>query len=202
MFTGIVKQESPVVALETREQAMSFVLDLGAYATGLQIGASVSVSGVCLTVTRLNDGRVSFDVMGETLAKTTLGELKVGSVVNVERAATLGAEIGGHEVSGHVTGIGTITKIEQPTDNHIVTIAVKPEWMDYLFPKGFVAVDGCSLTVVDTGPDWFTVHLIPETLRNTTFGKKVINDHVNIELDARTQAIVDTVKGYLQKHST
>ena len=201
MFTGIVKQTSPVVTVDRRENAMSFVLDLGPYAAGLQIGASVAVSGVCLTVTALDEGRASFDVMGETLVKTSLGELQPGSLVNVERSATVGAEIGGHDVSGHVTGKGVVTKIEQPTNNYIVTIGMNPEWMDYVFPKGFIAVDGCSLTIVDVGPDWFTVHLIPETLHRTTFSTKSVGDPVNIEIDSRTQAIVNTMKEYLKKHA-
>lgn len=197
MFSGIVQKHCPIVQLSRAEGLARITIELGSLAEDVRIGASVSVSGVCLTVVEKTASTATFEVMQETLTKTTLGLLKAGDLVNIERSIRVGDEIGGHRVSGHVTGMATIRAIETPTNNQIVTLECDHVWMDYLLPKGFVALDGCSLTIVDVGPDWFTVHLIPETLRVTTFGIKGVGDKVNLELDPETQAIVTTVKRYL-----
>lgn len=167
--------------------------------TGLQHGASVAVDGACLTVTAIDGPHISFDLMGETLAKTTLGGLKEGDRVNIERSASLGDEIGGHLLSGHITGAAEILAIDQPDNNQVVTFRVPLEWMKYIFPKGFIALDGASLTLVDVDKTagTFTVWLIPETLRITTFGFKKAGDRVNVEIDSRTQTIVDTVQALM-----
>jgi riboflavin synthase len=199
MFSGIVQGTREVVALEKKEGLTTFALDLGSLAAGVFRGASVAVSGICLTATEIDGTRVFFDAMGETLAKTTIGLLQKGDFVNVERSVKIGDEIGGHRVSGHVTGMATVTNVETPANNWIVTFQVEPSWMQYLLPKGFVALDGCSLTTVDVGDDWFTVHLIPETLAVTTFGKKNAGDKVNLELDPETVTIVETVKRYVKE---
>jgi riboflavin synthase len=199
MFSGIVQKKVPVTNVEQRLGLTRLTVDLGDVASDLKRGASISLSGVCLTATEIENNHVSFDLMGETLTKTALGMIKQGDLVNVERSLRVGDEIGGHRVSGHVTGKATITKIEQPPNNWIVTLQCDPTWMPYILPKGFIALDGCSLTIVDVGADWFTVHLIPETLRITTFCEKTVGDHVNLELDPETQAIVESVKRYLQK---
>lgn len=197
MFSGIVKQTSLVAAVEPRDGLVRLFVDVGAYATALQVGASVSIAGVCLTAAKVENGIVLFEVMQETLNKTTLGSLKEGDRVNTERSIRVGDEIGGHRVSGHITGMAEITQIDTPPNNRILTFHCDPSWMDCILPKGFIALDGCSLTVVDVGPDWFTVHLIPETLATTTFGMKSVGDRVNLELDPETQAIVATVKRIL-----
>jgi riboflavin synthase len=158
----------------------------------------VAIAGVCLTVISIDDSRLGFDVMGETLDKTSLSSLRVGDKVNGERSAKMGDEIGGHVMSGHIVGMAKISAIDAPTNNHVVTLACDPRWMPYILPKGFIGLDGCSLTIVDVGPDWFTVHLIPETLARTTFGQKRVGDTVNLEIDAMTRATVDTVKRYLK----
>lgn len=187
-----------IAALEKKERAISFRVDLGELVHGIFLGASVAISGVCLTVVSIEGSLVGFDIMGETLDKTSLGFLQVGDQVNVERSAKMGDEVGGHIMSGHVTGITAIRAIDTPTNNHILTLACDANWMPYLLPKGFVGLDGCSLTIVDVGPDWFTVHLIPETLTRTTFGQRAVGDPVNLEIDAMTRATVDTVKRYLK----
>lgn len=197
MFSGIVEQKSLVISVQKNPGLMRLHVDLGAQARGLRLGASVAVAGVCLTVAELTTTIAGFDIMGETLAKTTLGELKSGDKVNSERSLKVQDEIGGHHVAGHVTGVVRISAIEKPPNNWIVTLATNPAWMPYIFPKGFIALDGCSLTIVDIGRDWFTVHLIPITLNLTTFGDKRVGDHINLELDTMTRAIVDTVKNYL-----
>jgi riboflavin synthase len=197
MFSGIVQQKCVVKDLVRSEGLLRFTGELGTLAIDVRIGASIAIGGVCLTVVEKTNETATFEVIQETLVKTTLGQLREGDWVNVERSVRVGDEIGGHRVSGHVTGMATIRSIETPVNNHIVTLACDPAWIEYLLPKGFVALDGCSLTIVDVGADWFTIHLIPETLRVTTFGQKTVGDRVNLELDPETQAIVATVKRYL-----
>ena len=193
MFTGIVQGMGTVTRLERMDGALSLMIDLGELVKDVVHGASVSVSGACLTVVEIHETQVRFHAMGETLAKTTLGSLKIGDRVNIERAAKIGDEIGGHMVSGHVSGVVTIKQVEMPEGDHIVTFVCDTAWMPYIFPKGFISLDGCSLTIVDVGTTEFTVHLIPETLARTTFGIKKAGDTVNMEIDPMTQAIVETV---------
>jgi len=198
MFTGIVQACVPVSFVETKPGLVSFSIELP-NCEGLQDGASIAVDGVCLTVVDISGNVVRFDAMEETLNKSTIGMLSVGSRANIERSAKVGDEIGGHLVSGHVTGTAKIIAIDNPENNHVVTFHVAAEIMSYIFEKGFVALDGCSLTIVDADKttNTFTVWLIPETLDVTTFGFKKVGDSVNIEIDSRTQIIVDTVNNYL-----
>ena len=199
MFTGITRGTFPVTRLERAPGRLSYVVALPAQLTaGLEIGASVSIDGVCQTVVAHNDGEVEFDAIDETLRVTTLDALYVGALVAVERSFRVGDEIGGHEVSGHIIGTGTIMEVRKDGGAHDMLIQVPVAWMKYILPKGFIAVDGSSLTVGavdDSG--WFEVHLIPETLRLTNLGHKVAGSRVNIELDARTVAIVTTVERVL-----
>lgn len=201
MYSGIVQGKCPVVDLKREEGLIHLTLDLGSLVENIKRGASVSISGVCLTVAEIAGSRITFDVMGETLAKTMIGMLQIGDEVNIERSAQVGDELGGHIVSGHVSGTAKIIRLEQPMNNHIVTFECAKEWMDFILPKGFIALDGCSLTIVDVGPNWFTVHLIPETLRLTTFGQKKEGDFVNLELDPMTQVVVETTKRYLAERA-
>lgn len=200
MFTGIVQGSFPIGAIDKKAGLMTLVIDLPpALCEGLEVGASVAVDGVCLTVTALTSEGVSFDVMQQTLSLTTLGDLENGDAVNIERSARQGVEIGGHIVSGHVDGAVEIVAIEEPENNRFVTYRMPPEKMKYIFDKGFVALNGCSLTVAETdrNKQTFTVCYIPETLRVTTHAAKQIGDRVNIEIDRQTQAIVDTVENFL-----
>ncbi|MFM2066434.1 MAG: hypothetical protein RLZZ584_1343 [Pseudomonadota bacterium] len=201
MFTGIVQGQASVVALRDLPGLRSLDLAFApGFCSGLEIGASVACDGVCLTVTRLLDTRTaSFDVMQQTLDLTTLGDLAPGSVLNVERAAREGAEIGGHPLSGHVDCTGTLASVARPANNHVLRIAVPPQWMAYLFSKGYVAVNGASLTIAqaDHLAGWFEVWLIPETLRMTTFGHKKAGDRLNIEIERATQVIVDSVRAQI-----
>jgi riboflavin synthase len=198
MFTGIVQGVARVSTLESRPGLVSFTLQFpGGFAAGLEIGASVAVDGVCLTVTAVpGPDAASFDVMQQSLALTTLAGLRAGSHVNVERAAKDGAEIGGHPLSGHVDCLGTISAIRTPENNRVLRIALPPRFMRYVFAKGYIAVNGCSLTAaeVDKREGWFEVWLIPETLRMTTFADKREGDALNIEIERQTQVFVDTVR--------
>nr|WP_316639589.1 riboflavin synthase subunit alpha [uncultured Roseateles sp.] len=198
MFTGIVQGVASVAAITDRPGLRSFTLQFPAgFCSGLEIGASVSCDGVCLTVTALHEGeRADFDVMQQSLSLTTLAGLGQGSPLNVERAARDGAEIGGHPLSGHVDFMGTIAEIRRPENNHVLRIAVPPRWMRYIFAKGYIAINGASLTVAeaDRKAGWFEVWLIPETLRMTTFGDKAEGASLNIEIERQTQVFVDTVR--------
>lgn len=201
MFTGIVQGIATVCALVDRPGLRSFTLQFApGFAAGLAIGASVAVDGVCLTVTRLQaDDAADFDVMQQSLVLTTLGGLAVGSRINVERASRDGAEIGGHPLSGHIDFTASVQSIRLPENNHVLRIEVPAPWMRYVFAKGYIAVNGASLTVADAqrlpgGAGWFDVWLIPETLRATTFADKPVGAPLNIEIERGTQVFVDTVR--------
>lgn len=203
MFTGIVQALATVAELTDRPGLRSFTLDFPAgFDAGLEIGASVACDGVCLTVTRLPaPNRACFDVMQQSLGLSTLGALAVGSRLNVERAARDGAEIGGHPLSGHVDCLGTLVDIRQPENNHVLRIGVPASHMRYVFAKGYIAVNGASLTVAEANraERWFEVWLIPETLRMTTFGDKRPGDALHIEIERSTQVVVDTVRDALDE---
>lgn len=203
MFTGIVQGIATVAALADRPGLRSFTLRFPpGFADGLAIGASVAVDGVCLTVTELEGADAArFDVMQQSLSLTTLGTLAEGSRVNVERAAKDGAEIGGHPLSGHVDFTATVADVRQPENNHVLRIAVPAPWMRYVFPKGYIAINGASLTVAEADREagWFEVWLIPETLRQTTFGDKAPGAALNVEIERATQVFVDTVRSTLEE---
>ena len=203
MFTGIVQAVATVSALVDKPGLRSFTLAFPeGFTDDLQIGASVSCDGVCLTVTeRFGADAANFDVMQQSLALTTLGSLAVGSRINVERAARDGAEIGGHPLSGHVDFQATLASVHQPENNHVLRFSVPPQWMRYIFAKGYIAINGASLTVADADrrEGWFEVWLIPETLRMTTFADKRAGDALNIEIERGTQVMVDTVRDAVEE---
>ena len=201
MFTGIVQGLATVDALQDRPGLRSFGLAFApGFCNGLAVGASVAVDGVCLTVTALRGADAAeFDVMQQSLALTTLGDLRPGSRVNVERAARDGAEIGGHPLSGHIDFKATLAQLRRPENNHVLRLAVPAPWMRYVFAKGYIAVNGASLTVAEAqrepgGAGWFEVWLIPETLRQTSFGDKGEGAALNVEIERSTQVFVDTVR--------
>ena len=184
----VVSVEQP--AADFRTHTVELPEDM---AGGLQTGASVAHNGCCLTVTETDGRTARFDLMAETLDKTNLGCLKAGDLVNLERAARFGDEIGGHLMSGHITATTEILRIERTEHNTTMHFALPAALKPYILPKGFVGLDGCSLTIGSVGEDSFCVHLIPETLRRTLFGTRQAGDTVNVEIDPQTQAVVDTV---------
>ncbi len=189
MFTGIVQGCGTVHSVATNGEITTLGIELPS-TTGLEIGGSVAIDGVCLTATSIGE-IVSFDLIPETLERTTLGNLGVGSKVNVERAMRMGDELGGHLLSGHVMTTATIQSIE----NQDYKISAPIHVAEFIHEKGYIAVDGISLTIGKTdGNGCFDVHIIPETLRLTTIGSKGVGAMVNIEIDAMTQAVVETVK--------
>ena len=195
MFTGIVQGIGRIVSVE--QPAADFrthTVELPEHmAHGLQPGASVAHNGCCLTITETGGRLAKFDLMGETLDKTNLGRLKEGDAVNLERAARFGDEIGGHLMSGHITATTAITRIERSGLNTTVWFSLPAALRPYILPKGFVGLDGCSLTVGQVSDTEFNVHLIPETLQRTLFGTRQEGDEINLEIDPQTQAVVDTV---------
>ncbi|PAS98137.1 MAG: riboflavin synthase [Candidatus Dactylopiibacterium carminicum] len=202
MFTGIVKGVAEVIAIDRKQGLLTLELAFPeGFDTGIEIGASVAVDGCCLTVTSHRPGRAVFDVMQESLARTTLLTLDAGSRINVERAARDGAEIGGHPLSGHIDCTARIAAIDSPENNKVMRFQLDPEWSRYVFAKGYIAVNGCSLTVsdMDRASHSFSVWFIPETLRATTFDEKQVGQHVNLEIDRATQVTVDSIRGYLEE---
>jgi riboflavin synthase len=199
VFTGIVQGLRPIQRVNEVDGLRHLVVDLGELARGLVPGASVAINGVCLTVSRIDGADATFDVIGETLSRTTLGSLCVGGRVNVERSMTLADEIGGHRVSGHVYDTARVAAIDSGPNARTPWFEVAPRWMAYLYYKGFIAVDGASLTIADIDADRsrFSVSLIPETIARTTLGTIRVDDRVNFEIDTQTQAIVDTVERLL-----
>ena len=184
----VVSVEQP--AADFRTHTVELPEDM---AGGLQTGASVAHNGCCLTVTETDGRTARFDLMAETLDKTNIGRLKAGDLVNLERAARFGDEIGGHLMSGHITATTEILRIERTEHNTTMHFALPAALKPYILPKGFVGLDGCSLTIGSVGEDSFCVHLIPETLRRTLFGTRQAGNTVNLEIDPQTQAVVDTV---------
>ncbi len=200
MYSGITKGFYPVVFLKKSLGILNYTVALPTeLVDNLKPGDSISIDGVCQTLVKLEDNQASFQAIQETLDKTTLNELILGSYVNVERSLRYGDEVGGHEVSGHVFGTGIIHQKIINHDNLTLVIACDPSWMRYIFCKGFIAIDGSSLTVGDTDPNQglFYLHLIPETIRRTRFSQKKIGDRVNIEFDHKTKTIVETVERLL-----
>ncbi|MEY4582126.1 MAG: hypothetical protein RL701_6829 [Pseudomonadota bacterium] len=199
MYTGITRGIFPVSRVEDHPGFTRFSVALNSALTrDIQTGASVAIDGVCCTVVEFTDTELSFDAMQETRSLTTLSELRVGRGVSVERSCRVGDELGGHDVFGHVIGTGVVTRVEAIGGQLDLTIQVPPAWMKFILHKGFIAVDGSSLTVGDVRREGtFDLHLIPETLRVTNFAARRVGDRVNVELDSRTVAIVETVERVL-----
>ena len=199
MYTGIVQGQCEVLSVEVVDGVGTLVVDLGALAEGLESGASVSVNGVCLTVTGVEGAEAGFNVIGETFASSNLGSVAAGDRVNIERSLKFGDELGGHILSGHIADTVTVAEIEADGANRTMWFDVAPPHMRYLLWKGWVALDGASLTVsrVDRDANRIAVSLIPETLARTTLGRVSVGDRVNLEIDAQTQAIVSTVEDLL-----
>tara|TARA_B100000929_G_scaffold220730_1_gene177227 strand:+ start:2611 stop:3240 length:630 start_codon:yes stop_codon:yes gene_type:complete len=203
VFTGIVQGVCNVVSSETGAGITRIAVDLGGLVAGLELGASIAVNGACVTTTEIDGSLVGFDLIKETVELSNLGELAPGTTVNVERSFRVGDEVGGHILSGHIAGVAVVSDIASDGGHRLVTVVVPREWMAYLLLKGFVALNGVSLTIaeVDRSAAAIVVSLIPETLARTTFNRLEVGDRINLEVDSQTQAIVDTVRAALQDES-
>ena len=196
MFTGIVQALTPIIDVADEPNLRRLTIALGSLTEQLALGASVAINGVCLTVTGCGNGVAHFDVIRESLDRSNLRDVGIGGRVNVERSLRHGDEIGGHLVSGHVTDVVTVAEINGGPNERVVSFDVDPRWMRFLHYKGFVALDGASLTIssVDPARARFAVSLIPETIARTTLGSVAPGERVNLEVDRETQTIVETVE--------
>ena len=197
MYTGITQGLGTVTHVDVKPGLITYRVHLNeALLSNLQLGASVSIDGVCQTVIKIEDQQVTFNAIEETCRKTTLGQIHQGQKVSIERSATFGTEIGGHVMAGHVYGTAEIIDQVARENNLQLTLRCPEDMLQYLFKKGYVGVNGSSLTVnaVDLAAHTITVDLIPHTLLLTDFGSKQIGDKVNIELDATCVTIVETIK--------
>lgn len=183
MFTGIIEEIGVVKGLYQHANSAQLEVQASKVLSDVKIGDSIAVNGVCLTVVSFNSSYFKADVMPETVSKTNLKELKPGSPVNLERALRLGDRLGGHLVQGHVDAVGTIVKKETLEIAVIYRITAAVDLLKLVVPKGSIAIDGISLTVVDVFQDSFTVSLIPHTAHETILGEKKPGDRVNLESD-------------------
>lgn len=219
MFTGIVQTQAQLIDRQCREQLEQLTFAVAPrFLQGVAHGASIAINGCCLTVVAFGDGHdtaaqnrtgqdsaeyswVRFDVIDETLRLTNLADVAIGGWVNFERSLKVGDELGGHQVSGHIHGTAAILSMERTSTNCAIAIALPAAMQPYVFRKGFIAIDGASLTVGAVEDSRFWLHLIPETLQITTLGQRQVGDLVNIELEQQTMTIVDTVRRTLSAMS-
>jgi riboflavin synthase len=197
VFTGIVEELGAVVALDRVGDSARLRVHGPAVIADARPGDSIAVNGVCLTVTRTSDGSFTADVMHETLARTSLSVLGVGDPVNLERAVRADGRLGGHLVQGHVDAVGRIERREPGERWEVLRVSVPPALSRYVVPKGSIAVDGVSLTVVEADSDGFTVSLIPETLSRTTLGHAPVGAPVNLEVDVLAKYVERMVEAHL-----
>ena len=202
MFSGIVQEAGKVIRFEKEKDIYNLSIECSSeFISDLKKGASISVDGVCLTVKDENPEILRFDLVEETIKRTNFQNIKTGDNVNLERSLKMGDEIGGHPVSGHIHGISKVISIDKRDQSWDVKFSVEPFMHDYMLHKGYVAINGCSLTVGEVSNESFIIHLIPETLSITNLFQLEQDSVVNIELDQNTIIIADTVKKYLDGKS-
>ena len=195
MFSGIVSHKSKVLKVEHFSDFVRIHISTPKnFNKGLKKGASISVNGVCLTSKDNGSKNLKFDVIEETLLKTNLKYILKGDIVNLERSIKASSEIGGHLMSGHIHFTGEIKKIFLKENTKDMRISISKKYSDYILEKGYIGINGCSLTIGKVFKNYFNIHLIPETLKVTNLSKLEQKDFVNIEVDQTTIAIVDTVK--------
>ena len=193
MFTGIVQGTGTIISIDKKSTSSTLSIDLGELSSHLSLGSSVSIDGVCMTVTNQKDTIVFFDAIQETLSRTTLGQAVEGDMVNLERALKMGDELGGHLLSGHIMCKSSVVSRKNNGEGVDLEISVNDELKPYIMEKGYIAIDGISLTIGKVNQNTFNLHLIPETLERTTINSKIEGSLVNIEIDSITQAVVSTV---------
>ncbi len=195
MFTGIVEEVGEVISFE----GMKLTIHAPEVTTGLRESESICVAGACLTVMAREEGELSVEVIPETLSRTNLSDLKPGGRVNLERSLAEGGRIGGHMVQGHVDGIAEVSAVEKDGDSIVVRFIADESIMRYVVSKGFITVDGTSLTVVDRDDDGFSVALIPYTYEHTTIEERTAGSKVNIEVDITAKYVEQMARPYLEK---
>ncbi len=201
MFTGIVEEFGTIESIEDQGDAIRLTIASDLTLSDAGLGDSIAVNGCCLTVAERTDTTWTADVMAETLAKTTVGDLAVGDRVNLERAVTAQKRLGGHVVQGHVDAVGEVVSRTPSEHWEVVEIKMPADLGRYLVDKGSITVDGTSLTVVAAGDTTFTVSLIPETLARTTLGFRAVGDRVNLEVDVIAKHVEKLVRAYTSKEN-
>ncbi len=186
MFTGIVEEVGRVASLEPPQaprDIATLTVAAGLVLEGMKLGDSIAINGACLTVVSLNSSSFQVEMVPETMRRTNLGHLAEGKLVNLERPLAVSDRLGGHIVQGHVDGTGTLVSMAPEGDSVIMGFEATQDLMPYIVGKGFIALDGASLTVVDKGTTSFTIAVIPYTLQNTIFRERQLGDVVNLEVD-------------------
>lgn len=183
MFTGLIEEKGKILRSSSMSSGLQLTVEAPLVSSDVKLGDSVAVNGVCLTAVEISPPLLAFDVVRETAERSTLGRLKPGAAVNLERPLRVGDRLGGHMVLGHVDGIGTVRDIQKAGTQTVFRFEADSAVMQYVVEKGSIAVDGISLTVVDVGTNWFTVAVIPHTLASTTLGEASVGSTVNLETD-------------------
>lgn len=198
MFTGIIEQTGTVKWLKPAAGKGILAISLAECPPDIKTGESIAVNGVCLTLSNYHSNILSFDIMVETLAKTNLGHLNPGEAVNIERSLKVTDRLGGHIVSGHIDGTGRIKKIKKEKE-FVLSISASSDIITYLIPKGSIAIDGISLTIVDLKKDWFSIHIIPHSLKTTNLRFRKEGDILNLEADIIGKFVHRYLAGKQQK---
>ena len=199
MFSGIVQEKGIINAFVEGNEHLTITVDCSKNFTKEQkIGDSVSVDGVCLTVTKKTNDSLTFDAVKETLNRTIIKNYVEGSCVNIESSLSYGGSVGGHLMSGHIHLKGQVKEVLIIGDSKDIVMDTSPEWSKYLFEKGYIGINGCSITIGKVNDTRFQVHLIPETLKTTNLDSLVFGNEINLELDQSTIAIVDTTERILK----
>ena len=199
MFSGIVQEKAIINTLVEGNEHLTITIDCSKNFTKEQkIGDSVSVDGVCLTVTKKTNDSLTFDAVKETLNRTIIKNYVEGTCVNIESSLSYGGSVGGHLMSGHIHLKGQVKEVLIIGDSKDIVVDTSPEWSKYLFEKGYIGINGCSITIGKVNDTRFQVHLIPETLKTTNLDSLVFGNEINLELDQSTIAIVDTTERILK----
>ena len=195
MFSGIVQTVGKIESLKDKNHIKTIRIETyGDYLEDIAIGQSVSVDGVCLSLVKKNNEYCEFEAVEETINRTTLGSYKQGTKVNLEKSLKFGDTVGGHFVSGHIHTKGRIVEVELIGESKNILVEIEEKWIKYLTEKGYISVNGASITIGKVSKNTFYVHLIPETLKTTNLDELIYDNYVNLEFDQATIAIVDTTE--------
>ena len=195
MFSGIVQTVGKIESIKDKNHIKTIRIEThGDYLEDIAIGQSVSVDGVCLSLVKKNNEYCEFEAVEETINRTTLGSYKQGTKVNLEKSLKFGDTVGGHFVSGHIHTRGRIVEVELIGESKNILVEIEEKWIKYLTEKGYISVNGASITIGKVSKNTFYVHLIPETLKTTNLDELIYDNYVNLEFDQATIAIVDTTE--------
>ena len=195
MFSGIVQTVGKIESIKDKNHIKTIRIEThGDYLEDIAIGQSVSVDGVCLSLVKKNNEYCEFEAVEETINRTTLGSYKQGTKVNLEKSLKFGDTVGGHFVSGHIHTRGRIVEVELVGESKNILVEIEEKWIKYLTEKGYISVNGASITIGKVSKNTFYIHLIPETLRTTNLDELIYDNYVNLEFDQTTIAIVDTTE--------